>query len=157
MALRYQKTEAGRDEIRARRLELSRPARTLLLIIDGGKSPAEWLQMIQGSEEADFGRLLGAGLIEAIESAPPPPPKAAGPDIEEALEKLGYRELYDRLTAEARPRLGLVKGYRFVLDIEKCPDVYELRKFALRVIEDIRVAQGDAAASELRRALGAKR
>ncbi len=156
MAQRYQKTEAGRDEIRARRLELSRPARTLLLIIDSSKSAGEWLQMVNGTTEADLAQLLQAGLIGTVEVDVAPAPKA-GPSIDEALEKFSYRELYDRLTQEARPRLGLVKGYRFVLEIEKCADVIELRKLALRVIEEVRAAQGDAAAGELRRALGAAR
>ncbi len=156
MALRYQKTDAGREEIRARRFELTRPARNLLLIIDSSKAGGEWLQMVNGSTEADLAQLLEAGLIAGIEVAAAPAPKT-GPSIEEALEKLSYRELYDRLTHEARPRLGLVKGYRTVLEIEKCTDVFELRKLALRVIEDVRVAQGDAGASEVRRALGAAR
>ncbi len=158
MGLRYQKTESGREEIRARRLDLSRPARTLLLIVDTTKAPDEWLQMVKGASAADFDTLLQLGLVSAAEVAAAPEKKEkTGPTIEEALEKLGYRELYDRLTQEARPRLGLMKGYRIVLEIEKCTDVFALRQLALRVIEDVRVAQGDAAASELRRALGAGR
>lgn len=156
MGLRYQKTDAGRDEIRARKLDLSRPARTLLLIVDATKSPDEWLQMVKGAGTADFDALLQLGLLSTTEVASAPAPKS-GPTIEEALEKLGYRELYDRLTQEARPRLGLMKGYRVVLEIEKCTDVFALRQLALRVIEEVRTAQGDAAASELRRALGAGR
>ncbi len=156
MGLRYQKTDNGREEIRARRLDLSRPARTLLLIVDTTKTPEEWLQMVKGASAADFETLLQLGLVSTAEVAGAPE-KKSGPTIEEALEKFGYRELYDRLTQEARPRLGLMKGYRVVLEIEKCTDVFALRQLALRVIEEVRVAQGDAAASELRRALGAVR
>ncbi len=174
MTARYVKTDAGRDEIRARAHALSRPARNLLLIIDGSRSGAEWLQMVAGTGNADLAQLLQAGLIaeaasarHAAPAAAPAaspagsPPAAAPPAADEAadltrvLQGLSYRQLYDRLTVEARPRLGLIKGYRMVLDIEKCSGAEEIRMLALRFVDELRAAQGDAAAREFCRSLGA--
>ena len=67
----------------------------------------------------------------------------------EGLQVLSYRLLYDRLTAEARQQLGLIKGYKLILDIEKCVDPPELRALALRFVEQVRQAKGDAAAHTL--------
>lgn len=93
-------------------------------------------------------------LPEAAAPAPAEVPSAAVP-LEDALHLLSYRELYDRLTEQARPRLGLLKGYRMVLEIEKCSGADEIRALALRFVADVREAQGDAAAREVRRLLGA--
>lgn len=194
MAVHYQKSDAGRTEIRARAHELSRPARNLLLILDATKSGDEWVRLVQGASPADLQHLVDLSLVAvaatasassrteraapAAASARPAgtpasvlsgPPSSAAPDgvdsmpagssapgaLEDAFHLLSYRELYDRLTEQARPRLGLLKGYRMVLDIEKCSGVDEIRALALRFIDDVRQAQGDAAARELRRLLGA--
>ena len=164
MTARYVKTDAGREEIRARAHALSRPARNLLLIIDGSRSGAEWLQMVAGTGADDLAELLRAGLIAelaapraAAPSVPPaaPPPADEAAELARVLEGLSYRQLYDRLTSEARPRLGLIKGYRMVLEIEKCSGAEEIRKLALRFVDELRAAQGDAAAREFCRSLGA--
>lgn len=174
---RYIKTDAGREAIRTRDAALSRPARNLLLILDDSKSGADWLGLVAGATPADLEQLLQAGYV--AESAAPPPRAAARPAapapaavaaapaasalppgsraavLEAALQALSYRELYDRLTAEARARLGLIKGYRTVLEIEKCAGADEIRKLALRFVDDVRAVQGDEAAREFCRSLGA--
>ena len=159
MAARYQKTDAGRDEIRARALDLPRPARTLLVVIDGAKSGDEWVGLVNGVGAADLQRLLELGLIAPMAVAAAPAAAAAqparGPGVEEALAQLSYRELYDKLTAEARARLGLIKGYRMVLEIEKCSGADEIRTLAARFVEEIRAAQGDKAARDFVRSLAA--
>jgi len=169
MTARYIKTEAGREAIRSRSAALSRQARNLLLIVDDTKSGDDWVAMVNGATPADLAQLFQTGLVAEV-AAPPPraavrPASAAasatpaitpkGPGIEEVLQTLGYRELYDRLTAEARPRLGLIKGYRTVLDIERCAGPEEIRKLAARFIDDVRAVQGDDAAREFCRSLGA--
>ena len=160
MAERYQKTDAGRDEIRARAHDLSRPARTLLLIIDASKTGDEWLAMVNGVVATDLARLLEAGLIAPAGGSAPaaaaPPAAPKGPNLQEALQYFTYRELYDRLTAEARPRFGLIKGYKWVLDIEKCRDVDEIRALTYRFVEEVRSVQGDKAARDFCRELGAE-
>jgi hypothetical protein len=158
MAARYQKTDAGRDEIRARALDLPRPARTLLVVIDANKTGDEWLGLVNGVSAPDLQRLLELGLIAPVVAAAPAAPAgqpARGPSVEEALAQLSYRELYDKLTAEARARLGLIKGYRMVLEIEKCSGADEIRALAMRFVEEIRAAQGDKAARDFVRSLAA--
>ena len=52
MNSRCNKTEAGRAEIKARALPLSRTARNLLLILDGSRPVNEWLGLVHGASEA---------------------------------------------------------------------------------------------------------
>jgi len=155
MTVRYAKTETGRDEIRARAHALSRPARNLLLCIDGTRTGSDWLGLVGGSTEADLDQLVAQGLVG------PAPGSVAGeaprgPTLQEALQLLSYRELYDRLTAQARQRFGLIKGYRTVLEIERCAGADEIRALAVRFVADVRAAQGEAAARALARELGAE-
>ena len=85
MEARYVKTEAGRAEMKERRLALPRQARLLLVIIDASKSSAEWVAAVNGSSEADIERLLAEGLIEpqagparaSAAAAPPAVPRAS--------------------------------------------------------------------------------
>ena len=46
MEARYVKTEAGRAEMKERRLALPRQARLLLVTIDASKSSAEWVAAV---------------------------------------------------------------------------------------------------------------
>jgi len=173
MSVRYVKTDAGREAIRSRDAALSRPARNLLLIIDSSRSGDEWLGLVGNATATDLAQLVQAGYVsEAVVVARPVAAAAAAAAaagapvptrdpgtrvavVEAALQALSYRELYDRLTAEARARLGLIKGYRTVLEIEKCAGADEIRQLALRFVEDVRAAQGDDAAREFCRSLGA--
>ena len=45
----YSKTDAGRAEIRARTLPLSRTARNLLLVLDASKPGSEWVRLVAGA------------------------------------------------------------------------------------------------------------
>lgn len=168
MSVRYVKTDAGREAIRTRDAALSRPARNLLLIIDDSRSGDEWLGLVGNVTAADLAQLVQAGFVVPAPLAARPAAAAAAPAtaaardpgtraavVAVALEALSYRELYDRLTSEARARLGLIKGYRTVLEIEKCAGADEIRQLALRFVEDVRAAQGDDAARDFCRSLGA--
>lgn len=161
MADRFVRTEAGRREIRERGANLSRVARNLLLTIDASKTAAEWLTLIHGSSATDLQQLIDGGLIAEATGTPTGAPAAsaarAGLSVEEALQARGYRELYDLLTQQARPRLGLIKGYKMVLEVEKCSGPDEIRALALRFIGLVREVQGEAEAQALRRQLGAER
>lgn len=157
MSVRYQKTDAGRTEIRARTVELPRPARNLLLIIDGTRSGDEWLAMVAGATAQDLQSLLARGLVSALSQASIAPSVPVEQPLEEALQAAGFRALYDYLTSSARPRLGLMKGYRAVLDIERCTDVAALRRYAVQFVELVREAGGDEAARVVRRELSALR
>ncbi len=147
------RTDAGRREIRERELSLSRAARNLLLVIDASKSAPEWLALVAGSTEADLAQLRDAGLIASAGDDSPRPVLT----LAQALQARGYRELYDLLTQQARPRLGLIRGFRFVLEVEKCNGADEIRALAQRFVGLVRDVQGEAEAQALRRQLGADR
>jgi hypothetical protein len=155
MTTRYVKTEAGRAAIHARVHALTRPARNLLLIIDASKTGDEWVALVNSATDADLKQLIDDGLISVSGSKGPAPARPRGPGLEEALQNWTYRQLYDLLTEQARARLGLIKGYRMVLEIEKCAGVEEIRKLVLQFVDEVRAAQGDAAARAFCRELGA--
>lgn len=157
LAGRYAKTEAGRAEIRQRRQPLSRPARNLLLIIDDSRPAGGWLGLVQGCGAAELQALLDAGLVEraatptaAREVRTPAAPRMS---LAQALETKDHRLLCRRLIAEARPRLGMVKGYWLALEVDHCQTAAEVRALALRFVEQVRAADGDAAAMALAQVL----
>lgn len=90
---RYEKSEAGRAEIKTRALVQGRIARNLLLVIDPTKTGGQWLGMVQGATQADLALLLQHGLVApaagvaravaassgaAAASAGSPPSRSAG-------------------------------------------------------------------------------
>ncbi len=174
LAGRFTKTEAGRQEIRLRAQPLSRPARNLLLIIDASRSAAEWLGLVQGCDRAALQALQDAGLIAntvatgagaaaAIAAAGSPGEQAAAAgaataapprmSLAQALEHRSYKALYDRITAEARPRLGLFKSYKMILEVERCAGPAEIRALAQRFVEQVRDLDGDVAGMALAQVL----
>ncbi len=163
------KTEAGSAEIRDRSHALPRHARTLLVLADGTRSADQLLAMVQGATQADITLLLESGLVAeagraraaaAPAAAPAPAPAAepAAPEPAKAEEgALSYRELYDSLNALSKEQLGLFKGYKFALEIEKANGVEGLREVAQRLVDEVERVKGESAAQMVRRALGMRR
>ncbi len=183
MPARYAKTALGRSEIQSRTHALPRTARTLLLILDPTRTGEVWVGMVQGATPADLQALIDAGLVAPVEEAtqvspaspsfppvqaPQVPARPATPDTEPfastqadpdaepatAFTSLSYSELNTRLNALVKAHLGLIKGYRFTLDIERAADVIELQRVAMRLVDEVDSARGAAAVAEVRRALG---
>lgn len=167
--LLYSKTEAGRAEIRARALPLSRTARNLLLVLDASKPGSEWIRLVAGASEADFETLRQHGLIAAQNAggqpiaAPPPPaaaPAAAAPQPAAPAAPAGHSPLLDRaalytyLSGEATKLLGPFKGYAFALEVERADSLATLQGLALQLVERVQKAKGEAAAQAVRDALG---
>ena len=150
----YAKTDAGRDEIRHRAMKFSRPTRNLLLIIDERHPGINWVQLVHGAAESDLQALLSTGLIEHKQDAAPGLRLRSTRTLAEALEQLSYEQLYDLMTSQARDRLGLVRGFRFVLSIEKATGIDELRTLALEFLKLIKEHQGERAVLQMRSALG---
>jgi hypothetical protein len=143
----YRKTVAGRAEIRERSLALSRTARNLLLIIEPSQPAHHWLNMLLGANEGDLVALLQSGLIEFVDD------DVIEDDVDVG-STLTYGEMYDSLNGLIREQLGLFKGYRFSLDIEKATGLPELTDVARRFIDTVHEQRGDAAAQMVARALG---
>jgi hypothetical protein len=173
--LLHSKTEAGRAEIRARALPLSRSARNLLLVLDATKPAGEWLRMVAGATEADLESLRQQGLIApqggwaapgaaqppAQPAAAPvaapvvsPPPSAAAPVSAGGSPLLDRAALYTYMSGQATKLLGPFKGYAFALEVERCDSLPELQALALQLVERVQKAKGEDAAAAVREALG---
>lgn len=183
MPSRYIRTAAGQAEIQARALKLSRPVRNLLLVINDSRTIEDWLVQVNGITPDDVALLhaegliaeVGAGVAPAPKPAAPakttdlrdagakpaaPSPAASGADADwartqEVIRRAGYNALYDALTSIGKAKLGLMRGYRFVLEVEKCTGPDELRALALKFAEQLRAEHGMGAVGELTYALGA--
>jgi hypothetical protein len=153
----FVRTEAGRNEIRAKALPLSRPARNLLLVIDASCNGGEWISKVLGSTEADLQQLIDAKLIVASAAAPVASSRQSSKTVslEDALKKWTYDALYTLLTHEARERFGLIKGYRLILEIEGVANLDGLKNVAVKFVDHIRKAHGEESAARFRRQLGA--
>lgn len=158
MAERFCKTELGRKEIRERAHALSRTARNLLFAVDASRPASEWLGLVQGGTQADLQMLLDAGLI-ALQAhsggavAPVTEPVVATPVAAPPGEPT-YSALYDSLNALVKAQLGLLKGYKFSLEIERAATLDDLREVAVRVVDEIDANKGGVAAQAARDTLG---
>lgn len=163
MAHKYIKTEAGQREIRERSHALARGARTLLVLVDGTKDRDQLLAMVQGATAEDFATLTRLGLIAEPAGAPSAPgrsatvPEPAAAEAEtagKAAPTLEFKDLYDSLTQLVKSQLGLMKAFKYTLDIEKAGTVPELLDVARRFAAEVEAAKGEPAARMVRRALG---
>jgi len=150
----YVRTEAGKAEIRAHAIKMSRPARNLLMVIDGNCSGDAWLGKVNGSTPADLEVLIAARLI-APQGATDGKTVHQRVPVEAAVRDWTYDALYTLLTHEAKERFGLIKGYRLILKIEGCSDLAGLQAVALEFVEHIRKAHGEESAAHFRKQLGA--
>lgn len=174
MPVRFAKTALGRAEIQSRTHALTRTARNLLLILDPSRTGEAWVGMVQGAALADLQALLDGGLIEAVPAVPPLAAQGAGQTASDsdadssepfastqadappvlAFASLSYSELNTRLNTLIKAHLGLIKGYRFTLDVERAADVIELQRVALRLVAEVESAHGLQAAAAARQTLG---
>lgn len=175
MSSRFVRTPAGQAEIQARVFKLSRPVRNLLLVINDSRSIDDWLVQVHGITADDVAMLRAEGLIAEVGAAAAPKPVARPGDLREAAAKptpaaapdvdwdrtlqvirgAPYNALYDALNSVGKAKLGLVRGYRFALDVEKCSGPEELRVLALKFVEQLRAEHGMASVGELTYAIGA--
>jgi hypothetical protein len=150
----YVRTDNGRAEIRAHSVKLSRPARNLLLVIDGSCSGDAWVGKVNGSTQGDLDVLLAARLI-APQAGTTGKVVYQRIPVEVAVRDWTYDALYTLLTHEAKERFGLIKGYRLILKIEGCADLAGIQSVALDFVEQLRKAHGEEAAARFRKQLGA--
>jgi len=172
MVTRYEKTALGQRELRERSHALPPSVRMLLVMTNGLRTDKELMRMVRGAKDSDFAMLVDRGLVSAfgdMHSAPPLldsdlpldsavplddlPLATPAPTVTESTEAT-VAELYDSLNAMAKEQLGLFKGYRFALDIERATGLEELQQVALRLIDEVRKTKGALAAQRVKRALG---
>jgi hypothetical protein len=150
----YARTEAGKAEIRAHGIKLSRPARNLLMVIDASCSGDKWIAKVTGSTPADLEALIASRLIAPQGGAAAKIVYQRIP-VDVAVCDWTYDALYTLLTHEAKERFGLIKGYRLILKIEGCSDLAGMQAVALDFVEQIRKAHGEDSATRFRKQLGA--
>ena len=149
----YARTDAGKTEIRAHSIKLSRPARNLLMVIDASCSGDAWIVKVNGSTPGDLEVLIAAKLIAPQVGAARTVYQRI--PVEVAVRDWTYDALYTLLTHEAKERFGLIKGYRLILKIEGCSDLAGMQAVALDFVEQIRKAHGEESAARFRKQLGA--
>ena len=150
----YARTEAGKAEFRTHSIKLSRPARNLLMVIDGSCSGDDWIAKVTGSTAADLDALIASRLIAPVGGSAAKTVYQRIP-VEVAVRDWTYDALYTLLTHEAKERFGLIKGYRLILKIEGCSDLAGIQSVALDFVEQLRKAHGEEAAGRFRKQLGA--
>jgi hypothetical protein len=139
----YRKTEAGRAEISQRALPLSRSTRNLLLMLDTTRTARGWLGMVHGTTESDLTLLLEHGLI--MSTVVDVVPDALAP-----AQGLSYDELYAYLTQTIKKQIGLIKGVRLTLEVERCTELPALQALAWRLVAEIDSVHGEEAADRAR-------
>jgi hypothetical protein len=172
LELLHSKTDAGRAEIKARAMPLSRAARNLLLVLDASKPAGEWLRLVAGATQSDLEALRQHGLIapqgaggqappaQAVAAPAAARPAPAAPAAAAPVAPAGGSLLLDRaalytyLSGEAPRLLGTFKGYAFALEVEKADSLQALQALALQLVERVQKAKGEDAAAAVRQALG---
>jgi hypothetical protein len=101
-----------------------------------------------------------AGVLTAPVEPEPEPVAAAlvddrteDRDVLAAIEALSYQKLYKLLTDQARDRLGMIRGYKLALDVERTQSLEGMQQLALQFVSSVRELRGPVVASELRRDL----
>jgi len=157
----YVKTEAGQSELRDRLLNLPRSARTLLVLVDGTRGGDQLLGMVKGSTTEDLDTLVRMKLIAtgATTASAGPPGETTGrtkaqASSDSATAPLEFKELYIVLNELVREQLGMLKAFKYTLEVEKATETSQLLELAERFVKDVQAAKGDTAAKMVRRALG---
>jgi hypothetical protein len=163
------KTDAGRAEMQTRALVKERSQRTLLLLIDGGKSDDMLLASVAGTRPEDFKALQELGLIAQVQGgsragsrggsptipAPltaPAPLDVTLPPAPDPVREIDYARFTATLTQLISKEIGL-RGFTLTLAVEKAGTIEELQAVAQRTLDQIRDRKGEAAAAAARRVL----
>jgi hypothetical protein len=77
-------------------------------------------------------------------------------ELQADLVKARYSVLYEVLNDQGKAQLGLVRGYRFALEVEKCNGEAEIHAIAAKFVERLRDEYGMAAVRRFHKALRAK-
>ena len=92
----------------------------------------------------------------ASASTPPATSDALWVELLEDVKRSSYESLSEVLNAQAKAHLGLVRGYRFTLELEKCNGVSEMQAFGARFAERLREEYGMTAVRRFHAAMRAK-
>lgn len=145
MPYRFVRTAAGQAEIRSGALNLPRPVRNLLLILSPAQPARHWLALVNGCSQADLNHLVAEGLVARAESPSARTTASADADflaLQQRVRKAAYGPLYATLNLCGKDMLGLLRGYRFALEVERCGGAVELQAMALRFLDQVQAEHG---------------
>jgi hypothetical protein len=125
------------------------------LITAAGAAPAPAPAPDKAAKSGRAGGDMREPGAKAETPAPAPADQGDWQRTQQVIQGAPYRALYDALNSIGKAKLGLVRGYRFALDIEKCNGPDELRAFALKFAAQLRDEHGMGAVGELTYAIGA--
>jgi hypothetical protein len=89
-------------------------------------------------------------------SAAPATNDALWLELQADVKRSSYESLSEVLNAQAKAQLGLVRGYRFTLEMERCDGVAEMQTFAAKFAERLREEYGMTAVRRFHAALRAR-
>lgn len=137
--LRYVKTEEGFREVELPGRLLSEPARLLLAAINHRIAIGDIVRSVRGAQLADAVTLIVLRLINGVanESAQSGADEACFHGVTETLLRLSPMDLYTCLTVQAKSRLGLIRGLRMILSLERCVDHEARQGIAIRFSEEV--------------------
>jgi hypothetical protein len=176
IAVLITKTAAGKRELQERTIALKRSSRTLLVLADGLRTQEELLQFVRGAEPSDIEELRAAGLVTLsqvtvsvarrteganVAGQAPRGPSArtsgfsetSAPEAWKPAQEMSYQEIYATLNLLCRDHLGLIKGFRYSMEIEKASGIEELKAVARRFAAEVEQSKGPVAGQLVRRAL----
>ena len=117
----------------------------------GAAAPAQPIPAPGAAAQVKGAQPTPAGATAATATAiAAPAPSATSPATAPALT---YSDLYDLLPSLAKQHLGLIKGYRFVLAIERAEGLPGLQKLARELVGEVESSKGPAVSQSVRRAL----
>lgn len=147
----FAKTDLGRRTIQHRSIELSRAARTILLLVDGRSPVAKLQQFIAATNasEKTLQELESMGLIAPVNGVQAAPLQAVEAASAPALaETERFNGLYELMCEVSATFLGL-RGYFIQLKIERSANAAELLELRRDLIESIRNRHGAEVAKEI--------
>lgn len=136
----------GTREIDEPTVGLSPESRALLVALRGPMSLDDCVQTA-GARVSDAIPLLRNGLATVVlRSAEPGSGAFADRQAQalvDALFRLSSRELYTLITRQAKLRLGLIRGFRAILQLERCEGQEEQLALALRFVDEVAQVHGE--------------
>jgi hypothetical protein len=152
------KTELGRRTIRERTVELPRPARTILLLVDGRSTVEKLRKFISATHAAErtLEDLEAKGLITRV--APPFTRSIPMVESDDPRPRVGmaasslerFNALYELMCEVSATFLGL-RGYFVQLKIERCENASQLFALKQDLVESIANRHGPEVAKEINR------
>lgn len=110
-----------------------------------GSAPSPSPSSAQAQGQAPASR--PASSASPAPATPPaaPAPQALDPEVASLMDVVratSYSVLYDTLNSQGKAELGLVGGFRFVLEVERCNGLSELIPLAQRFLVQVREERG---------------